>query len=41
MHLLRFDPWLSYGILVTAAVLSMLWIERPAQRWIKATFPPH
>jgi peptidoglycan/LPS O-acetylase OafA/YrhL len=39
-HLVRFDPWLSYGILVTAAVLAMLWIERPAQRWIKAVFLP-
>jgi len=39
-HLARFDPWISYGILVTAAVLAMLWIERPAQRWIKAVFLP-
>lgn len=38
MGLERFDPWLSYGVLVTAAILAMKWIERPAQRWIKATF---
>jgi peptidoglycan/LPS O-acetylase OafA/YrhL len=39
-HLARFDPWLSYGLLVGGAVLAMLWIERPAQRWIKAKFLP-
>jgi peptidoglycan/LPS O-acetylase OafA/YrhL len=37
-HLAQFDPWLSYGLLVGGAVLAMLWIERPAQRWIKAKF---
>ena len=36
--LARFDPWLSYALLVAAAVLAMIWIERPAQRWIKRTF---
>jgi peptidoglycan/LPS O-acetylase OafA/YrhL len=40
-HLARFDPWLSYGLLIGGAVLAMLWIERPAQRWIKATLLPH
>jgi peptidoglycan/LPS O-acetylase OafA/YrhL len=40
-HLQRFDPWLSYGLLVGAAVLAMLWIERPAQRFIKSTLLPH
>lgn len=39
-HLDRFDPWLSYGLLVAAAVLAMLFIERPAQRFIKANFLP-
>ncbi|MGC1159151.1 MAG: acyltransferase, partial [Acidobacteriaceae bacterium] len=38
--LARFDPWLSYGLLVAAAVLAMLWIERPAQRLIKAVLLP-
>lgn len=33
--LARFDPWLSYALLIAAAVLAMIWIERPAQRWIK------
>jgi peptidoglycan/LPS O-acetylase OafA/YrhL len=36
--LARFDPWLSYGLLVVAAVLAMKYIERPAQRLIKAKF---
>jgi peptidoglycan/LPS O-acetylase OafA/YrhL len=36
----RFDPWLSYGLLVGAAVLAMVLIERPAQRFIKAMFLP-
>ena len=38
--LARFDPWLSYGLLVGAAVLAMIWIERPAQKWIKAMWLP-
>jgi peptidoglycan/LPS O-acetylase OafA/YrhL len=38
--LARFDPWLSYGLLVGAAVLAMVWIERPAQRLIKAVLLP-
>jgi peptidoglycan/LPS O-acetylase OafA/YrhL len=36
----RFDPWLSYGLLVGAAVLAMVWIERPAQRFIKGILLP-
>ena len=35
LGLIRFDPWLSYALLVTGAVLVMLYIERPAQRWIR------
>jgi peptidoglycan/LPS O-acetylase OafA/YrhL len=38
LGLTRFDPWLSYGLLVTAAILAMKFIERPAQRWIKEKF---
>jgi peptidoglycan/LPS O-acetylase OafA/YrhL len=33
--LLRFDPWLSYLILVVVAVSSLYLVERPGQRWIK------
>ncbi len=36
--LARFDPWLSYALLITAAVLAMKFIERPAQRYIKRRF---
>jgi peptidoglycan/LPS O-acetylase OafA/YrhL len=36
LGLTRFDPWLSYGLLLTTAILAMKFIERPAQRWIKA-----
>lgn len=36
-----FDPWLSYVLLVVAALAAMKWIERPAQRWVKATFQSH
>ncbi len=36
--LIRFDPWLSYATLVIAALLTVRWIERPGQAWIKKTF---
>jgi peptidoglycan/LPS O-acetylase OafA/YrhL len=36
--LARFDPWLSYALLITAAVVAMICIERPAQRAIKRVF---
>ncbi|HTW49879.1 MAG TPA: acyltransferase [Acidobacteriaceae bacterium] len=36
--LARFDPWLSYALLIAAAVLAMKFIERPAQRVIKRVF---
>ncbi len=35
LHLAQFDPWLSYGLLVVGAILVMLFIERPCQRWIR------
>ena len=38
LGLRRFDPWLSYALLVTAAILAMKFVERPAQRWIKRKF---
>ncbi len=38
--LARLDPWISYLLLVIAAVMTMKWIERPGQKlirsWIKA-----
>jgi peptidoglycan/LPS O-acetylase OafA/YrhL len=36
LHLIAFDPWLSYGLLVTAALLTMKFIEKPAQRAIRS-----
>lgn len=33
--LARFDPWLSYALLIAFAIAAMLLIERPAQRWIR------
>jgi len=33
--LIAFDPWISYVLLVAAALLTMKFIEKPAQRWIR------
>lgn len=33
--LLRFDPWLSYAIIVAIAIATMYLVERPGQRLIK------
>ncbi len=38
-HLILFDPWISYVLLVTAALLTMKLIEKPAQRWIRGMIP--
>jgi peptidoglycan/LPS O-acetylase OafA/YrhL len=40
LGLSSYDPWLSYGLLVVIAVLAMKWIERPAQKWIRAVWLP-
>jgi peptidoglycan/LPS O-acetylase OafA/YrhL len=36
--LIVFDPWLSYLVLVLAALISVRLIERPGQAWIKRRF---
>ncbi|MBB6143223.1 peptidoglycan/LPS O-acetylase OafA/YrhL [Silvibacterium bohemicum] len=36
LHLAKFDPWLSYFLLVSGAILVMLSVERPCQRWIRS-----
>jgi len=36
--LIAFDPWLSYVLLVLAALLAVRFIERPGQAWIKRRF---
>ena len=39
--LIRFDPWISYVLLIVLAIMALHFIERPAQRklreWMKAT----
>ena len=37
----RFDPWISYLLLILMALLALYFIEKPAQRqlrkWMKAS----
>jgi len=33
--LMRFDPWISYLLIVLLALITLHWVERPAQRWMK------
>lgn len=33
--LLRFDPWLSYGVIVACAYAAAAWVERPGRRWLE------
>jgi len=35
-HLVKFDPWLSYFLLVMGAILVMFTVERPCQKWIRS-----
>ncbi|SEG42833.1 Peptidoglycan/LPS O-acetylase OafA/YrhL, contains acyltransferase and SGNH-hydrolase domains [Bryocella elongata] len=35
LHLKRFDPWISYVLVVCVAVAARKWVEHPAQVWIK------
>jgi peptidoglycan/LPS O-acetylase OafA/YrhL len=35
LHLARFDPWISYVLVVVVAVAARKWVEHPAQIWIK------
>jgi peptidoglycan/LPS O-acetylase OafA/YrhL len=39
MHMEMFDPWISYLLLIAAALLTMKFIERPAQSWIRRRIP--
>ncbi len=38
LGLIRFDPWLSYALLVAVALAAMYAVERPGQAWIKRRF---
>lgn len=31
----RFDPWISYGILIGLALTALLLVEKPAQKWLR------
>jgi len=35
LHLSRFDPWISYGMLVGLALIALHFIEKPAQRQLR------
>jgi peptidoglycan/LPS O-acetylase OafA/YrhL len=35
LHLAKFDPWLSYALLVGGALLVVRFVEKPCQRWIR------
>jgi peptidoglycan/LPS O-acetylase OafA/YrhL len=35
LHLTRFDPWLSYVLLILAAIAALYGIEKPAQRKLR------
>lgn len=36
LGLMRFDPWISYAILVALGILALYVVEKPAQRWMRA-----
>jgi peptidoglycan/LPS O-acetylase OafA/YrhL len=40
LHLAKYDPWLSYFLLIATAMLVMYTIERPVQRWIRGFIKP-
>ncbi len=35
LGLARFDPWISYAILIGIAILTLHVVEKPAQRWLR------
>ena len=32
----RFDPWISYALLIAIAIAAFHFVEKPAQRWLRA-----
>jgi hypothetical protein len=36
LHLMRFDPWISYAILVGLGLLTLHLVEKPAQRMLRS-----
>jgi peptidoglycan/LPS O-acetylase OafA/YrhL len=39
LHLIRFDPWISYLMLEVAALLAYRWLERPSRKWLQRILP--
>lgn len=39
LHLMRFDPWISYFILEIAALVAYRCIERPSRNWLHSVLP--
>lgn len=39
LHLLRFDPWISYLLLEVSAFVAYRLIERPSRRWMQKVLP--
>ncbi|MEO6830087.1 MAG: hypothetical protein ABI164_09780, partial [Acidobacteriaceae bacterium] len=39
LHLVRFDPWISYVILEIAAFAAYRLIERPSRNWLQKVLP--
>lgn len=35
LHLAQFDPWLSYALLITMALLALHFVEKPAQKGLR------
>jgi peptidoglycan/LPS O-acetylase OafA/YrhL len=31
----RFDPWISYAILIGLALMALHFVEKPAQKWLR------
>ncbi len=40
LHLVAYDPWLSYCLLIGASLLAMKFIEKPAQKKIRSLMRP-
>lgn len=40
LGLARFDPWISYLLLIALSLLALHFIEKPAQRWLRAKLMP-
>ncbi len=36
LGLARFDPWISYALLIAIAILTLHLVEKPAQRWLRS-----